>query len=94
MKAMTVAEKIALNKYELDEGHPHIAVHEEACRTECKNLACLMVCPATVYTEVNGKIMADWAACLECGACKAACPSGALEWTYPRCGFGIVYRHG
>jgi len=53
-----------------------------------------MVCPARVYTEVNGRIMADWAACLECGACKAACPSGALEWTYPRGGFGIVYRHG
>jgi len=54
----------------------------------------LLVCPARVYSEVNGKIMADWAACLECGACKAACPTDALDWVYPRGGFGIVYRNG
>ena len=94
MKQMTVTEKIAVNKYELDEGHPHIVVHEEASRAKCKNLACLLVCPARVYSEVNGKIMADWAACLECGACKAACPTDALDWVYPRGGFGIVYRNG
>ena len=94
MKKMTVTEKIAVNKYELDEGHPHIVVHEEACRAKCKNLACLLVCPARVYSEVNGKIMADWAACLECGAFKAACPTDALDWVYPRGWFGIVYRNG
>ena len=37
MKKMTVTEKIAVNKYELDEGHPHIVVHEEACRAGLKN---------------------------------------------------------
>jgi ferredoxin-like protein FixX len=23
-----------------------------------------------------------------------ACPSGALEWRYPRGGFGVQYRYG
>ncbi len=94
MKPMTVTEKVGVNKYELDEGHPHITVHEGVCWTKCKDLACLLVCPAGVYSEQHGHIMADWAACLECGACKVACPEDALDWVYPRGGFGIIYRYG
>ncbi len=94
MSAMTVTQKLGVNKYELDEGHPHIEVHEEVCRAECPDLACLFVCPANVYSEQNGKIVADWAGCLECGTCKVACPTKALDWVYPRGGFGVLYRHG
>ena len=94
MKPMTVPQKLAVNKYELDEGHPHIEVHEEVCRSLCPDLACLFICPADVYSEQNGQIVADWAACLECTTCKVACPSEALHWEYPRGGFGIVYRSG
>ncbi len=94
MKRMTVTEKVGLNKYDLDEGHPHIVVHEAVCREKCPGLACLFICPAGVYSEQHGQITADWAACLECGACKAACPTDALDWVYPRGGFGIVYRYG
>ncbi len=94
MKRMSVAERLGVNKYELDEGHPHIEVHEDVCRAKCKDLACLFVCPANVYSEQNGRIVADWAGCLECGTCKVACPSDALDWVYPRGGFGVVYRNG
>jgi ferredoxin like protein len=90
----SVTEKLAVNKFELDEGHPHIVVNEEVCRAKCANLACLFVCPANVYSEQNGKIVADWAGCLECGTCKVACPGDALQWEYPRGGFGVVYRSG
>jgi ferredoxin like protein len=94
MNRMSVAEKLAVNKYELDEGHPHIEVHQDVCEAECGDKACLFVCPANVYTEQNGKVLVDWAGCLECGTCKAACPSQALHWVYPRGGFGVVYRSG
>ena len=94
MNNMSIPEKLSLNKYELDEGHAHIEVDSEICSRECKTKACLFVCPAGVYTEVDGKIMADWAGCLECGTCKAACETKALQWEYPRGGFGIIYRHG
>jgi ferredoxin like protein len=94
MNRLPVTEKLAVNKYELDEGHPHIEVNEEVCRAKCANLACLYVCPANVYSEQNGKIVADWAGCLECGTCKVACPSDALLWVYPRGGFGVIYRSG
>jgi len=94
MNRLSVPQKIAVNKYELDEGHPHIKVHQDVCRAACPDLACLYVCPANVYSEQNGQIVADWAGCLECTTCKIACPSEALEWEYPRGGFGIVYRSG
>lgn len=94
MKRLSVTEKLALNKYELDDGHPHIVVHNEVCEAECKIRACLFVCPAEVYSEQNGKIVADWAGCLECGTCTVACPPQALHWEYPRGGFGILYRYG
>ena len=94
MKQLSITEKLGANKYILDEGHPHIEVHEEACRQACPEMACLFVCPANVYSEQNGRIVADWAGCLECTTCQVACPSEALDWVYPRGGFGIVYRYG
>ena len=93
MNNMSIPEKLAINKFELDEGHPHIELNNEICQ-ECVDKACLFICPAGVYTEQDGKIMADWAGCLECGTCKAACPTEALTWVYPRGGFGVMYRYG
>jgi len=79
MNKMTILQKLAANKYELDEGNPHIEVNDEACRAQCPELACLYVCPANVYSEQNGRIVADWAGCLECGTCKVACPPVSLK---------------
>jgi phytoene dehydrogenase-like protein len=28
------------------------------------------------------------------GSCHVACPLGALQWSYPRGGFGVQYRYG
>ncbi len=94
MNRLGIPEKLALDKYELDEGNPHIVVNNEICRRLCKERACLFVCPAGVYTEQNGEIIPEWAACLECGTCQVACPHEALSWVYPRGGFGIIYRYG
>ena len=33
-RRMTIAEKLGANKYELDEGHPHIEVHDEVCKAK------------------------------------------------------------
>jgi ferredoxin like protein len=94
MNRISVAEKLSVNKYELDEGVPHISVDNAICQQQCQLKPCLFVCPANVYTEQNGEIMVDWAGCLECGTCKVACPTEALHWEYPRGGFGVIYRHG
>jgi ferredoxin like protein len=93
MNRLTIEEKLALNKYEVDEGQPHILIDQEICNN-CSEKYCLSVCPACLFSELNGKIQVEWAGCLECGTCKAVCDKGALDWKYPNGTYGIVYRHG
>lgn len=41
---------------------------------------CLAVCPRHVFRASNGKIeVASRDLCIECGACRRNCPSGALS---------------
>ncbi len=94
MTPMSIPEKLAIDKFELDEGHPHIIINHDVCRKLCKNKACLFVCPAKLYSEQNGDVIVEWAGCLECGTCQVACEPQALAWEYPRGGFGIHYRYG
>lgn len=55
--------------------------------------AVIAVCPAGVYREQGDRVVADDAACLECGACLAVAPQ-TLGWHYPRGGFGVRFREG
>ncbi|BAE85584.1 ferredoxin family protein [Desulfitobacterium hafniense] len=93
MSRLSMADKLALDKFEVDEGESHIHLHNELCKS-CKEKNCLLVCPAGLYSEQNGEIIVEWAGCLECGTCRAVCPQKAIEWIYPRGGFGIIYRQG
>ena len=41
---------------------------------------CLAVCPREVFRASDGKVeVASRNACMECGACRRNCPSGALD---------------
>lgn len=94
MNRLTAPERLALDKFVLDEGSPHILIDQEKCRQLCKTRPCLFVCPANLYSEQDGALMVEWAGCLECGTCQAVCPHQALSWQYPRGGCGIFYRYG
>ncbi|SHN88264.1 ferredoxin family protein [Desulfitobacterium chlororespirans] len=93
MTRMSLVDKLALNKFQVDEGEPHILINYDICK-DCHEKYCLLVCPAGLYSEQNGAIIVEWAGCLECGTCLALCKKGALDWKYPRGGFGIIYRQG
>lgn len=54
--------------------------------------AVIAVCPAGVYRETPAGVVADDAACLECGACLVVA-AGNLRWAYPSSG-GVRYRQG
>jgi Ferredoxin-like protein len=92
MNKLSITDKLALDKFAVDEGEAHIIIDNEQCQ-QCKDKSCLLVCPAELYSEQNGQMTVEWAGCLECGTCRAVCRKGAIHWVYPRGGFGIIYRY-
>ncbi len=94
MKVTTVPERLAANRFEIDEDESHIEIDQELCRSTGTTQAIIAVCPAGVYSEQDGTVVADYAACLECGTCLAVAAPGALTWHYPRGGFGVSFREG
>ncbi len=92
MSQMTMEQRLALDHYNVD-GEPHIRVKAEACR-ECHLRACLYVCPAECFKLAEDRVSFGYEGCLECGSCRIACDRGAIDWSYPRAGFGISYEFG
>ena len=90
---MNIEEKTSLTRYRLSREKPHITVNREICRT-CELKPCLYVCPVENYRLENDEIQFSCDACQECGACRVVCPAGAIEWSYPRGGFGVCFRYG
>ena len=76
------------------EGSPHH--REEGALPACPNKPCLTGCPAENYTwdEATNELVYNYEGCLECGCCRFVCPLDAIEWSYPRGGFGVAYKWG
>jgi ferredoxin like protein len=93
MTKTNVKEKLGHNTIKVD-SIKHIKVKQEVCRG-CREKYCLHICPAQVYTlNKEGGIELELDGCLECGTCRIACIKEALEWDYPRGGFGIQLKYG
>ena len=95
MKRLTIEQLLGVNKFVVDEGHPHIKVNKELC-SRCQPKPCTFACPASLFSIVNEELSFDCAGCLERGTCRVVCPHAgvAIEWEYPRGGFGVHYRYG
>lgn len=90
-----VAERLARNHVELDEQESHIEIDQALARSTGTGRLLVRICPAHVYSEApDGTIDVEYAACLECGTCRAVAAPGVLTWHYPRGGFGITFREG
>lgn len=74
---------------------PHITVDTEVCRS-CTTRACVTACPANLFAPAaDGGIRFFYEQCFECGTCYQVCnEEGAIAWTYPDGGYGVVFRHG
>jgi ferredoxin like protein len=81
-----------LTSYRIDQ-EPHIIVNREVCAS-CSHRACVFTCPARCYQWNENSARVDFAyeACLECGTCLIVCDKAALQWNYPKGGFGVRYR--
>ncbi|MEI2764602.1 MAG: hypothetical protein V9F82_02750 [Dermatophilaceae bacterium] len=95
MKKLSIPQRLAVNRFELDEGESHIEVDQELAKSTGTGKRIVAVCPAHVYAEeADGTISVEYAACLECGTCLAVASPGALTWHYPRGGMGVAFREG
>jgi len=89
---MNIENLAQMTQFIIDE-QAHIIVDQEICRS-CGSRACVSACPAKCYAwdEAGQTISAVYENCLECGTCYVICDKGALDWSYPRGGFGVNYR--
>lgn len=93
-RKLSTDDKLFLNKFKVNGNKPHLKLKNEKICGACANKPCLYVCPVGNYQKENGSIRLSWEGCLECGACRIACPERAIEWEYPQGGYGINYRYG
>lgn len=72
---------------------PHIVVDRDVCRS-CTTQACVHACPAGLFVPTaDGGILFNYEQCFECGTCYMVCnEAGALTWSYPEGGRGVVMR--
>jgi ferredoxin like protein len=72
---------------------PHITVNRDVCQG-CTHRACTSTCPAKCYewNVEKGRLDFAYEACLECGTCLIVCDRKALNWNYPKGGFGVRFR--
>ena len=89
---MAIEDKLSTTRYNVD-AEPHIRVDTKICET-CPEKPCLYICPVQNYVLRDDKLEFSWQGCVECGACQITCIMGAIDWDYPRGGFGVGLRYG
>ena len=93
--SVRVEDKLFYNRYLVDSGRAHIKVRPHT-EPPPALLSMLKLCPARC-SELNetGQVEVTVDGCVECGTCRViAEPSGDIEWTYPRGGFGVLFKFG
>jgi ferredoxin like protein len=87
-------DRMALVEFRLSE-RAHITVDTEVCRA-CPTRACVHACPADLFAPTaDGGIVFSYEQCFECGLCYQLCDGdGAIRWSYPDGGHGVVFRKG
>ncbi|HEY0118012.1 MAG TPA: ferredoxin family protein [Cellulomonas sp.] len=91
---VNVDEYLGRNKYQVDEGNPHIEIVDHAEPEAFLRL--VRACPAALYkVDASGNQTFDYAGCLECGTCRILGTGNVVvRWTYPGPTMGVEYRYG
>ena len=80
-------------EFRVDPDRAHITVVSDICR-DCSVRGCLIACPAQLFVLTSeGGILFNYEQCFECGTCYMVCnEEGAITWTYPEGGHGVVFH--
>lgn len=94
MSEVNVDEKLAQNKFFVDEENAHIALKAAVDMKEYQKL--MLACPAGLYKlDDKGAVRFDYAGCVECGTCRVLCGSTIIDkWEYPVGTLGVEFRQG
>lgn len=89
-----IDDKLFSVKYTCDT-ESHLILNQDKC-LKCKDRFCTYICPANVYSwgQEEQILLACYENCLECGACRIACEKKAIDWKYPRAGYGMGFKQG
>lgn len=99
MKKLSIDDRLAKNKFDSADDHPHIIINKPECRS-CEHKACTYSCPAGRYRlNSTGDLLFDHVGCLECGNCRLMCErlrtsAMGYRWEYPVNAKGIIFRQG
>ncbi len=93
--SVRVEDKLFQNRYLVDAGRAHIKVRPHV-RPSAELLALVTACPARCYALTDkGQVEVTTDGCMECGTCRViAEPTGDIEWSYPRGGYGVLFKFG
>ncbi|MDX2204187.1 MAG: ferredoxin family protein [Hyphomicrobiaceae bacterium] len=90
-----VEDRLFQNRYLVDVGRPHIKVRAHTQPSK-ELLALTRICPAKCYAmNDSGQVEVTPDGCMECGTCRVLAEAqGDIEWSYPRGGYGVLFKFG
>ncbi|HEY5874099.1 MAG TPA: 4Fe-4S dicluster domain-containing protein [Ilumatobacteraceae bacterium] len=90
--ALSFENRMATATFDVHE-RAHITIDGDACHG-CTTKPCVVACPANLFVPTaDGGILFNYEQCFECGTCYLVCNTeGAITWTYPEGGHGVVFR--
>jgi len=75
----------------------HVYLYHEQLCTTCQTKTCLTICPTQVFQlskEDSDTIEVLYRQCVECGACRLACPHKNIAFNYPKGSYGVIFHQG
>lgn len=93
--SMTIEEKLAVNKYFVDEGKAHIEI-DSSYPDMKEKMKLVNACPVGLYKlNEDGTLFFDYAGCVECGTCRVLCLGTIVKkWQFPEDTMGVEFRYG
>ena len=90
-----IDDLLAFVKHYVDEDFAHIRIKDQDICLQCEQKPCLDFCPAHVFSlDGEGKTLASYEGCVECGSCRIGCLLFNVDWDLPRGGYGVAYKFG